>query len=109
MKLIWRKELCGFSSGCNAILKAIKDFNITCNKIIFQSQCIPIVEEDLIYLAEQLKKKDLEVIIICGVEDKDCFPQCELLEKKASDVELNIILIYRINRLWLPRKLQWNS
>lgn len=88
------KILCGFSSGCNVILKAIRDFNITCNMIILQSPWIPIVEEDLIYLVEQLKNNDIEVIFICGVEDKDCFPQCKLLEKKTSDMGLDINSIY---------------
>lgn len=42
----------------------------------------------------QLKNNDIEVIFICGVEDKDCFPQCKLLEKKTSDMGLDINSIY---------------
>lgn len=86
--------LCGFSSGCNIILKAIRDYNITCDKIILQSPWIAVVEEDLVYLIEQLKTNNIEVIIICGEEDKDCLPQCKLLEVKALDMGLNINSIY---------------
>ena len=34
------------------------------------------------------------MIIICGEEDKDCLPQCKLLEVKALDMGLNINSIY---------------
>lgn len=94
LELYQEKILCGFSSGCNVILKTIKDFDVSCDKIILQSPWIPVVEEDLYHLLEQLKKKDIKVMIICGEEDEDCLPQCKLLETKASEMGLNIKAIY---------------
>ncbi|MGF7056425.1 alpha/beta fold hydrolase [Brassicibacter mesophilus] len=89
-----QKILCGFSAGCNVILRAIRDQDISCNKIILQSPWIPTVEDNLNSLIEVLKKNDVEVLIICGNDDEDCLPQCKTFEVKAIDEGLDVNALY---------------
>lgn len=89
-----RKILGGFSAGCNVILRAIRDTEISCNKIIMQSPWIPAVDDNLNDLVDELKKKDIEILIICGEEDEDCLPQCKKLEAKAIESDIDIKVLY---------------
>lgn len=86
--------LCGFSAGCNVILRAINENECSCNKIILQSPWIPIVENDISKLIERLKKADTKVLMICGNNDEDCFLQCKVFETIAHEHDINIKAIY---------------
>ncbi len=62
-----KKILCGFSSGCNTILKLIsKDITI-CNKVIFVAPYIP--DDNYYNLVKTIIKANIEVFIICGLND----------------------------------------
>ena len=89
-----QKILCGFSAGCNVILRAIRDKDISCNKIILQSPWIPIVKDNLNSLIKTLKKNDIEVLIICGNDDEDCFSQCKTFEANAIEEGLDVSALY---------------
>lgn len=89
-----RKILCGFSAGCNVILKAVRDTEINCDKIIMQSPWIPAVDDNLNDLVDKLKKKNIEILIICGEDDEDCLSQCNKLEAKAVESKINIKVFY---------------
>ncbi len=58
--------LSGFSSGCNVILKAMLEEEITCEKIILQSPWIPIIEKSGDLIAKKIKKLNIQVLIVCG-------------------------------------------
>jgi len=85
-----QKILSGFSAGCNTILRTLKDKHINCDKIIMMAPWMPIVEEHVTEIIETLKIKGIEVLIICGEEDEDCLPQCQLFETKAKELGLKI-------------------
>ena len=84
------KVLGGFSSGCNTILRFLRETNNKVDKIILQSPWIPCIEEDLEGLISNLATKNIEVLIICGNEDEDCLPQCLKFESKGKELGLNI-------------------
>lgn len=88
------KILCGFSAGCNVILRGIRDKDIRCNKIILQSPWIPIVKNNVNSLIQALKKNDIEVLIICGNDDEDCLKQCKIFESKLIEEELDVNTLY---------------
>jgi hypothetical protein len=71
--------LCGFSSGCNVILKAILDYDFPCNTIILQSPWIPMIDDSLETLTTKVIELKTEVLIICGREDEDCFERSQAL------------------------------
>jgi hypothetical protein len=83
------KILCGFSSGCNTILRSIRDRGVFCNKIILQSPWIPVIEKESDLLFKKLKKNGTKVFLICGEADKDCFILNKLFEAKALKVGLD--------------------
>ncbi|MBS4535347.1 alpha/beta hydrolase [Clostridium sp. D2Q-14] len=76
------------------ILRVIRDMSVKCNKIILQSPWIPVVEDNINSLIEALKKKNIEVLIICGNDDEDCLPQCKTFEAKAIEKGLDINALY---------------
>jgi len=83
--------LCGFSSGCNTILRTLISFDLPCDTILLQSPWIPMIIEDLQALVAVIEEKDIRLIIVCGTEDVECFGQSlqlyEALSQSAIKVE----------------------
>jgi hypothetical protein len=86
--------LCGFSSGCNVILRGISDYDINCDKIILQSPWIPVIEDRLEEVVNKIKEKNIEMLIICGEEDEDCLYQNRLLSRQAQKEGVNVEAIW---------------
>lgn len=89
-----RRIICGFSAGCNVILRSLIEKNIDCEKIILQSPWIPVIEESLEDIIKILRKNKIEVLIICGVEDEDCFPLAKNLSIELEKNNVNIKYIW---------------
>ena len=87
--------LCGFSAGCNEILKTLANTDFKCEKIILQSPWIPIIDDadSLDRLLTALCKVTMH--IICGENDDDCLPHAKKLAEAAAsqglDCKLEII------------------
>lgn len=85
LSLPWRDYdetiLCGFSAGCNTILRAIVDEDVKCSRIILQSPWIPMIEQSLTKVIQHIKQKNIKVHILCGVEDEDCYQVSQRLYK----------------------------
>lgn len=77
--------LCGFSAGCNEILKSLLDYNINCNKLILVSPWIPMIEKEIEKVIGVINDKQIEVIIICGKEDEDSYPMAVKLAKLIEE------------------------
>ena len=96
-KLPWgsyeTRMLCGFSAGCNEILKTLVKADVKCEEIILQSPWIPMIDDNLDALLVALKKTSIE--IICGENDGDCLPYARKLAeeavKRGLDCKLQII------------------
>jgi len=91
-KIPWNKyearALCGFSAGCNEILKTLlADTNIKCEKIILHSPWMPVIDNNLDKLMAALDKVKIE--IVCGENDSDCLPHAKKLAKEAAARGLN--------------------
>ena len=91
--------LSGFSSGCNVILKAILEEEISCEKIILQSPWIPIIEKYGDLVVKKIKKLNIQVLMVCGDEDLDCFPLCKSFLKLAegNDLKIGVDIITGLN------------
>lgn len=93
-KISWNeydtRVLCGFSAGCNTILRAILEKDIQCNHIVLQSPWIPIVEDRCSEIASLLKKKNIKATIFCGLLDEDCFSHSEKLCQALIDNNSNV-------------------
>lgn len=76
--------LSGFSAGCNTILRGITSDGVQCNRIILFSPWMPIVESMCDAVIMALKAKGIQMVLICGVLDEDCMPQCRLFEERAK-------------------------
>ena len=87
------RELCGFSAGCNEILKTLLKTGIPCEKIILQSPWIPMIEDSIDGLIKVLTGVGIE--IICGENDDDCLPNARKFAdeavKQGLDCKLQII------------------
>ncbi|MCL2377036.1 MAG: hypothetical protein FWC76_06540 [Defluviitaleaceae bacterium] len=90
-KLPWQRYdtriLCGFSAGCNEILKALVKPTVKCEKIILQSPWIPMIDDNLDNLLVALGETAIE--IICGENDDDCLPHAKKLAEEAAKRGLN--------------------
>jgi len=90
-KLSWDSysthALCGFSAGCDEILKTLLNKDIKCEKIILQSPWIPIIDEKLDEV--MLAIENMQIRIICGSNDDDCLTYAEKLAKEADIRGLN--------------------
>ena len=86
--------LAGFSAGCNTILRALNETSVTCDKVILQSPWIPSIEENPDEIIKTCVDKNIDLLMICGLEDEDCLPQCKLLESKAEELGLQYTVIY---------------
>ena len=84
------RTLCGFSAGCNEILKTflVKDF--ICERIILQSPWIPVIDNEIDEIMNSLKSRETEIIVLCGEEDKDCVRRTNIFVDKAKVLGLNI-------------------
>ena len=82
----WRdydsRMLCGFSAGCNEILKTLLKPAVTCEKILLYSPWIPVIESRMDDLMAALSGTSIE--IICGSEDRDCLPHALALAAAAD-------------------------
>lgn len=76
--------LCGFSSGCNVILKTILNYDLKCTAIILQSPWIPVIDTYQNEIGNKLEEAGISVLIVCGKNDKDCFERSELLLKEIK-------------------------
>ncbi|WP_422485816.1 TPR end-of-group domain-containing protein [Gudongella sp. DL1XJH-153] len=74
-----KKTIGGFSAGCNVILRAILEQDISCSSIILQSPWIPVVDNDIGGLVDKIKSKNIQVLIICGTKDLDCLDRSKIL------------------------------
>src|SRR6056297_1686586 len=88
------KVLSGFSSGSNTILRTLTETDTICDKVILISPWIPYTEKDAENIINKLIDKDIKVLIICGKEDQDCYPQCKLFESQSKEHGLKINSIY---------------
>jgi len=90
-KLPWKKYdshvLCGFSSGCNEILKTLLNADIKCEKIVLQSPWIPMIDNNLDSLLNAIINVSIE--IYCGSNDEDCLPYAKRLADEALKRGLN--------------------
>jgi len=89
------KVLCGFSAGCNTILRTLLLSNIKWSHIILQSPWIPIIESELDALTTKLKALEITVTIICGTEDEDCFPLSKTMFESLYNGGV------KVNRKWI--------
>jgi len=94
MQLPWQKykahALCGFSAGCNEILKTLLYTKINCEKIMRQSPWIPVIDNNLNNLLIVLSNTKIE--ITCGQNDNDCLPYTKKLAEEATSRGLNCSL-----------------
>ena len=85
--------LCGFSAGCNEILKTLLRGDVKCGKIILVCPWIPMIDKYLNELITALK--NVKIGIICGGEDEDCLPYAKKLyeeaKEKGLDCDLKVI------------------
>jgi len=90
-KLPWEKYdtrvLCGFSAGCNEILKTLLKTDTKCEKIILQSPWIPGIDDNLDSLIHVLSNVSIE--INCGSNDDDCLPNAKKFANEAVKQGLN--------------------
>jgi len=80
--------LAGFSAGCNTILRAIKEEDVVCDKIILQSPWIPMIENELEDLIDVSLKKEIEILMVCGQNDEVSLSQCVEFDKSAKEAGL---------------------
>ncbi|MDA3812099.1 MAG: hypothetical protein PF518_17405 [Spirochaetaceae bacterium] len=94
----WDKYSCrilaGFSAGCNTILRALNETKVHCDKIILQSPWIPSFEAEPDEIIKKLIEKKIKVLIICGLNDKDCLSQSLIFESKAKESGLECQAIF---------------
>jgi len=85
-----KRLLCGYSSGCNEILKALLSNEFECEHIILLAPWIPIINDQLDEILNLLKYKNIKILIFCGTQDEDCFPLSSKFEKSAADNGIDI-------------------
>ena len=79
------RVLCGFSAGCNEILKSIKCAKIKCEGIVVVSPWIPVIETGMDELLEFMKDNSIWIEVICGKKDDDCMPLAERFAEAAKE------------------------
>lgn len=65
--------LCGFSSGCNEILKSIPEKTEEKIKLVLVSPWIPILSKEGKNIVEKIVRNKIPVYLYCGEEDEDCY------------------------------------
>lgn len=86
--------LCGFSAGCNEILKSILDKPDICNKIFLASPWIPVINSEGEKIAEKIAEHNIEVNIYCGKKDDDCYPLAVSFEKILKSKSVRVKTVY---------------
>jgi hypothetical protein len=81
--------LCGFSAGCNEILKTLLHGSVQCEGILFQSPWIPVIEEHMEKIMDILEENKIWIQLICGKNDKDCAPLVEKFIAKAGERKIS--------------------
>lgn len=89
--------LCGFSAACNELLKSVLEYEINCNKLILVSPWIPIIEKEIEEVIKILNEKQIELILICGKEDEDCYPMAVELAKLIEENKGIVRTIFKEN------------
>lgn len=82
--------LAGFSAGCHVILKALVDGFFVCNKVILQSPWIPEITENHKEVVKVLMNHKVDMTLICGDKDEDCYPLAKLLEQSCTQAGVHI-------------------
>ncbi len=82
--------LCGFSAGCNEILKNILYAKMKCEGIILQSPWIPIIETNMTEILTFIHDNSIWMEIICGREDKDCLYLTEKFAASARERNIKV-------------------
>lgn len=94
----YKKIVCGgFSSGCDMLLRAVTFTPATCDALLLQSPWIPCLKECEESLFKAIKKKNIEVQILCGNKDKDCLPLAMELHSALQSRALNSTFILQQN------------
>lgn len=94
----YNKVACGgFSSGCDMLLRAIAFTPTSCDILFLQSPWIPCLQECRESLFNAIKKKNIEVQIFCGNNDKDCLPLAMELHSVMQSKGLNSTFILQVN------------
>lgn len=75
------RRLCGFSAGCNEILRTLASSNVVCEEIVLLAPWIPVIDGDIDGLMAALGK--VRINIICGENDEDCLPHAKKLAEEA--------------------------
>ena len=83
------RALCGFSAGCNEILRTLAKGEIKCERVILVAPWIPMLENEADILFEALRNNDTKVMIYCGADDNDCLPYAERLHDEAVLAGIN--------------------
>ena len=84
------RVLCGFSAGCNEILKALKCSEIKCEGIVLMSPWIPVIESGMDEIMERIRGNLAWVKLVCGTEDEDCLPLAEKFTKAAEQKGISV-------------------
>lgn len=82
--------LCGFSAGCNEILKNMLYDGVKCEGIILQSPWIPIIETKMEEILDFIVDNSIWIEMICGKEDDDCLPLAESFVTKAKERNIKV-------------------
>gem|GEM_PF-233375 len=69
--------LCGFSAGCNEILRTMINCQFKPTRVIFVAPWLPIFDKDENKVQEALE--EVEIAITCGDLDEDCLPLSQKL------------------------------
>ena len=88
--------LCGFSAGCNEILRTIIDYQFRPARVIFMAPWIPILAKEESEVRRLLEEVEIE--ITCGDLDEDCLP----LSRKLADITGGIFTLLPNHRHGLP-------
>lgn len=94
-RIMWdeydKTVFCGFSSGCNTILRCILSEGVECTSIIMQSPWIPMIDTMLDEITDRIEELNINILIICGTEDKDCMPNSKRLYESLKKRKLSVV------------------
>ncbi len=103
--ILWKryneKILCGFSSGCNTILRLLLNDSVACDKVIFVAPWIPMIDTQSELLVASLKRKNIQSLIICG-ENDPAIDRVRRLEKllKHNQVAVQVNYIHGMGHIY---------
>ena len=79
------RTLCGFSSGCNVILRSAALSNVKCEQMILVSPWIPFLRDNYLEVSESLLETKPRILFVFGELDSDCIAFRTLAEKLAEN------------------------